>query len=109
MNIDIIQLEYIHKDLRRLVLWLEDTTGLTFTITSQYRMGDNGVHGTLPLRGIDLRMRHRLIGKQIEAYINKNWAYDTDRLGKHCCMLHGEGSNLHLHIQVHPNTLKVGV
>lgn len=101
---DIQQHEYIHKDLRKLLLWLEDETGLTFTMTSQYRIGDNGVHGTMPLRGTDLRMRHQLIGVSIKTYINKHWKYDPSRPTKECCVLHGEGSNLHLHIQVHPNT-----
>ena len=74
-------------------------------MTSQYRIGDNGVHGTLPLRGADLRMRNVHAGAVVEELINTNWIYDPDT-SKNCALLHGSGSNLHLHIQVHPNTMK---
>ena len=104
MIIDIVQLEYIEPKLRRLLTWLEDETGLTFTITSQYRIGGEGVHSILPLRGTDLRMRHRPIGIEVELLVNQHWTYDYKRPSKTCAMLHGEGSNLHLHVQVHPNT-----
>ena len=43
---------------------------------------------------------------EIEDLINTNWIYDSNRPEKQCALLHGEGSNLHLHIQVHPNTEK---
>lgn len=101
---DIQQHEYMNKDLRLLLIWLEDKTGLTFTMTSQYRIDDDGVHGTLPLRGTDLRMRNYAIGYVIEAFINNHWQYDHARPNLNCCTLHGEGEALHLHIQVHKNT-----
>jgi len=101
---DIRQHEYIDPSLRSLLQWIEETTGLTFTITSQYRQGDDGVHGTIPLRGTDLRMRNARIGTVIQDYINEYWVYDASRPEKKCCKLHGEGANLHLHIQVHPST-----
>lgn len=104
MNIDITQLEYIDKNLRKMLDWLEISTGLNFTITSQYRIGDSGVHGVLPLRGIDLRMRNYEIGLSIQELINTHWKYDPQRENLNCCMLHGDGSNLHLHLQTHYNT-----
>ena len=104
MKIDILQLEFIDKTLRELAVWIEAETGMEFTDTSIYRIGDNGVHGTLPVRGIDLRCRSKEIGLSIEALINRAWMYDPGRLGKKCCYLHGDGSNLHLHLQVHPKT-----
>ena len=107
MKIDIKQLKFIDLKLRKIVAWLEVITGLEFTITSLYRMNETGVHGTLPLRGIDLRMRSKEIGKIITRVVNRKWMYDTDRPGKKCCVMHGEGSNLHLHIQVHPNTRRL--
>lgn len=106
MKIDINQLNFIDKRLRNLVLWLEKETGLEFTVTSLYRIKDKGVHGTLPLRAIDLRIRYKKIGKSIENLINDIWKYDPQRPKKMCAVLHGEGSNLHLHIQVHPLTKK---
>jgi hypothetical protein len=107
MKIDIGQLEFIDKKLRKLVIWLEKETGLTFAVTSLYRIDDPGVHGTMPLRGGDFRMRDYMIGKVIESFINEHWTYDPARPAKRCAKLHGEGSNLHLHIQVHPNTMEV--
>ena len=104
MVADYKQYEFWHPTLRRLVAWLEETTGLTFTATSMYRIGDRGVHGTLPLRAVDLRMKHSGVGKAIENLINESWAYDPTRWKMKCCMLHDVGSGLHLHLQVHDNT-----
>ena len=104
MEIDLGQLEFIDWNLRQMALWAETETGFKFTITSLYRIDDSGVHGTLQLRGIDFRCRSKEIGIAIEALINKNWIYDYKRQGLRCCLLHGHGSNLHLHLQVHPNT-----
>jgi len=104
MKIDIGQLEFIDKTLRHILVELEHQVGVEFIITSLYRIGDNGVHGTLPLRGIDLRSRNAMIGAEIESLINHTWEYDRKRPSKNCAMLHGNGSNLHLHIQTHLNT-----
>jgi len=70
MNIDIGQLEFIDLKLRKILRHLEIETGYEFTITSLYRIGDKGVHGTLPLRGADLRMRNQQIGEAIAKLIN---------------------------------------
>ena len=104
MKIDIGQLEFIDKTLRLILVGLESDTGMEFTITSLFRMNDNGVHGQLPLRGTDLRVRYAAAGRVLESQINSNWSYDRDRPDKKCAYLHGDGANLHLHIQVHPNT-----
>ena len=104
MRIDIRQLEFIDKTLRDILVWLEKDTGLEFTITSIYRIGDAGVHGTLPVRGVDLRMRSQAIGLEIINKINSVWAYDPSRIGLKCAVLHGKGSNLHIHLQTHPRT-----
>ena len=98
MRIDIKQLEFIHPILREITIWLEKETGLEFTITSLYRINDSGVHGTLLLRGIDLRMRNSVVGKQIETLINDIWVYDVNRPKLKCALLHGYV--LHLHLQV---------
>lgn len=106
MKIDISQLEYIDKRLRKILVWLEKETGLELTITSQYRIGDRGVHGTLPLRGTDLRVRSKTVGKELELLVNDVWEYNSKKPGRFCAMMHGKGANLHLHIQTHPNTKK---
>ena len=104
MKIDIIQLEFIDLTLRKMCVWIEKQTGWEGTITSLYRIGDSGVHGQLPLRGIDIRVRDKEMGKVIAKLINENWIYDHERWTFRCALLHGEGPNLHLHLQTHPNT-----
>ena|SRR5210317_68990 len=104
MKIDYQQLEFLHPKLRQLMKFVEDQTGLEFTITSLYRMNDNGVHGTLPVRGCDLRMRDSNIGASLQQTINSYWEYDASRPEKVCAICHGKGYNLHLHLQVHDNT-----
>ena len=104
MKIDIGQLEFIDQTLRNILAWVEKETGAEFTITSLYRIGDKGVHGTLPVRGCDLRMRNQMVGEKLEKLVNLNWLYDFNRHEKSCAYLHGKESNLHLHIQSHPNT-----
>ena len=106
MRIDIGQLEFMDKKLRNILLYLEKETGYDFTITSLYRMGDDGVHGQIPLRGTDLRMRNREVGVTVAKLINDRWMYNPDDSAKLCALLHGTGSNLHLHLQVHPNTIQ---
>lgn len=104
MKIDIDQLRFVHRKLRDILVWLEELTGFEFTITSIYRIDDTGVHGQLPVRGIDLRCRSEEAGKVIRNLINNRWQYDPDRPHMECCILHGSGWNLHLHTQVHDNT-----
>ena len=104
MRSDFIQLSYLHHKLRELLSWLETSTGLEFTQTSSYRLGKGSVHNTIPCRGFDLRMRDKKIGKALVDHINKRWKYDPTRPDLECAILHGEGANLHIHIQVHKNT-----
>lgn len=107
MRTDYKQLEYLHPKLRELLGWLEDTTGLEFTETSSYRVGEGSVHNTIPCRGYDLRCRNQRIGQAICDHINLHWDYDASRPSIDCCVLHGEGYNLHLHLQVHDKTSHV--
>lgn len=105
MRIDIKQLEFIDQTLRNILIELEAFTGFDFVITSMFRIGEaSSVHGQLPLRGIDLRIRDKIIGTAIENSINDLWRYDPARPDMHCAILHGEGSNLHLHVQSHHNS-----
>ncbi len=106
MRIDYGQLEFLHPTLREILHDLEIATGVEFTTTSIFRIGDSGVHGQLPVRGYDLRCRMEDMGRVLESYINRTWCYDPERLQKMCCLLHGEGSNLHLHVQVSDSTVR---
>ena len=103
MKLDIEQLEFIDGKLRRILVELEQETGFEFTVTSLYRIDDTGVHGTLPLRGVDLRVRNEELGASLVALINKKWKYNKTT-EKQCGLVHGSGYNFHLHVQVHPET-----
>lgn len=93
-----------HPMLISLLLWLYDRYPSQIVITSGYRPGDSGVHGTTPCRGLDLRERTFTSPKHIEREVNEHWEYDPDRPTKTCCVLHGDGANRHLHLQTHNNT-----
>lgn len=99
-------LEFIHPTLRSMFRDLEQMHGEQ-TITSLYRIGDKGVHGQLPLRGIDVRCRDPLNGAAIENSMNAIWQYDPERPGMKCCIFHDVGQGAHIHLQCHPNTVKL--
>lgn len=79
-----------------------NTSGSVPTITSAYRPGDPGVHGTLPFRGLDLR--HNTRAYQIVKDVNSRFKYDPTRPNKRCAMVHDVGQGTHIHLQSHPNT-----
>ena len=107
MRIDLGQLAFVDANLREIATELEARTGVEFTVTSLFRIGDPGVHGQLPLRGVDLRMRDAETGTTIANDINRRWVYDPKRPELACAVLHGDGPNLHLHLQTHPNTARI--
>lgn len=108
MKIDLAQLEFINITLRKMVLWAEQRfiDIHEFEVTSLYRMNDNGVHGQLPLRGIDIGCQDDAIGERIEQEVNAHYQYDPQRPALKCCMYHDVGLGKHLHFQVHPNTVR---
>ena len=74
------------------------------TITCARREGDRGVHGTNPLRAIDIRCRDLGVGNRVEDWVNDLWEYDHSRPEKMVCWCHDTGQGMHLHLQVHPKT-----
>ena len=105
MKLDLAQLEFINPLLRDLALAVEERFGEK-TITSLYRIGDTGVHGMLPLRGLDFRCTSQIHGKEVETWVNERWIYDPSRETMKCCLFHSVGQGYHLHLQVHPNTIR---
>ena len=95
-----------HPTLISVLKWLRVRyhTG-QLVITSAYRKDDQGVHGTIPLRGFDLRSYIFENPKAICDDINMNWIYDPKRPEMKACLLHDIGKGIHFHVQVHPNTL----
>ena len=77
-------------------------------VTEGWREG-RGVHSTDPCRGIDLRSwiySAKKLG-EIQDCINSRWIYDPKRPTMECCILHDVGKGIHLHCQVHPNTVRL--
>jgi len=105
--IDLQQMDFIHPHLRAVLRWIESRFGFLLIVTSIFRIGDPGVHGTLPVRGIDLRCRIPSLGELITDITNRHWKYDPDRPEMTVAKCHDTGRGLHLHIQVHPNTYEV--
>lgn len=103
MKIDIKQISFIDDKLREILVKMENDLNREFIITSMYRE-DSGIHGTIPLRAIDLRCRNNVMGELIKKYLNKNWKYDINRKFLNVCLYHDTGKGKHLHIQTHPNT-----
>lgn len=102
--VDFYQMEFLHPTLRAVLRWIESRFGLLFIATSLYRIDDDGVHGTLPLRAVDLRCRVPALGNVIAMMINDHWKYDPARPKMKVAMFHDAGSGWHLHIQVHDDT-----
>jgi len=105
--VDLYQLEFIHPTLRAVLRWLDSRFGFLFILISLYRLGDPGVHGTLPLRAVDLRCRSNRLGPMIAELINAHWKYDPDRTDMTVAIFHDTGKGPHLHIEVHQNTFEV--
>jgi hypothetical protein len=73
-------------------------------VTSHFRQGDKGVHGTNPCRGLDIRSWVYGDPQSICEMINRAYEYDPKRPDKRCAILHNVGKGEHIHLQVHPNT-----
>ena len=69
-------------------------------ITSPYREGDPGTHGTIPCRSLDLRKTKW--SELICESINEEWEYDSKRPAMKCASIHGK--ILHIHLKVHAST-----
>jgi len=101
-----MQLKFIDIKLRKLAVSVESYLGDEQTITGLYRIGDNGVHGTLPLRGLDLRCQDDELGEKIARYVKSHYVYDPKQPDKNCCLYHNVGWGKHIHLQVHDNTIE---
>lgn len=109
MNLHLKDLDVLNVDkkLQEICEDLCNHSSVACTITSAYRPGDPGVHGTQPLRGLDLRCKIASIGKATCDYINSRWQYDPSRPDKVVAMYHNVGQGDHIHLQVHPNTISL--
>lgn len=104
MRIDIQQLDFIDGHLKTIAMDIENHFSVEFEVKSLYRIDDPGVHGQLPVRGLDLGCKDQKFGDLVSDYVNSKWEYDHKRPEMKCCICHDAGQGLHLHLQTHPNT-----
>jgi hypothetical protein len=95
----------LHPMLVDIIEMVEDEFGPGL-YTSVYRAGDAGVHGQMPVRGIDRRCRNAASGLSVANWVAAGWIYDPARPEMVCCIFHDTGQGWHLHFQVHPNTVR---
>jgi hypothetical protein len=105
-QIDVDQLMFLHENQRAVLRWMLSRFGMSFVITSLYRIGDDGVHGVIPLRGTDLRCHSVEVANAIKRQTNEHWKYDPQRPSKKVVRAH-TGTAFHLHVQTHPRTYEV--
>ncbi len=104
MRIDISQISFIHETIKLFLLVIQDRLGVEPVITSLHRIGDKGIHGTLPLRAVDIRAVSPEIAEIIVDYINGLFVYDPARPNMQCAIYHDSGQGRHIHLQAHPST-----
>ena len=108
MKADYLQHDYVDPILRELLHYIELRYGFEFTQTSGYRINDSGVHGTLPLRGWDLRCWDYDVGMLIAKQVSSVWQYDYKRPELPCVKYHKtKNGGWHLHVQVHQSTKRL--
>ena len=93
-----------------LAIWPDSYMEVT-RIADPLGTGDeSGVHlDGPPHRAIDLRTNDLPPGEgtTVERTINARWKYgDSLNPSRQCAIQHGEGANIHLHIQVRPATVR---
>ncbi len=81
--------------------------GIVMTESYRKKLHRTDLHGTQPVRAIDLRSwcYTDSQAQEINHEINRKWEYDPDRPDKKCAIIHRTGTGaIHFHIQVHPHT-----
>jgi hypothetical protein len=116
---DIFHWHLLHPKLIELIHWVDErwwgwSSDHVLVVTSAWRR--DGVHGCY--RALDIRLRYggvqgapffsRQTQEKIEREINQWWDYGKDHpiTGRRypVALVHGEGDNLHLHLQVRNET-----
>ena len=95
-----------HPTLIQVLNWIVENFR-DVTITEGWREGGpKDVHCTDPLRAFDMRSWVFPEPEFVETKINRAWIYDKKRPLMQVANLHDSGQGIHLHIQIHPNTVK---
>jgi hypothetical protein len=95
-----------HPTLAEIIMMVAGKYGLVMTESYRKQRHPNDLHGTDPVRAVDLRSRVYDGDKaqKIRDEINRLWAYDPRRPHMCCAIIHDVGEGIHFHIQVHPRT-----
>ena len=105
-NLEVLNLHPTLIEIHKSLVGFFAYDGFTI-VTSAFRPNSVGVHGTLKVRGLDLRCKDDEIGNQASEYLNSLWVYDPVRPEMKVAIYHDVGQGKHLHLQCHPNTTKV--
>ena len=89
-----------------IILSIAKTHGIVITESYREKKHSNDLHGTQPVRAIDLRYwcYPGTLPDEIADHINSLWIYDTARPQMKVALIHDAGNGMHFHIQVGPNT-----
>jgi len=93
-----------HPVLQEIIIAVADRFGLVMTESYRAQKHLHDLHGTAPVRAIDIRSWCYAYPEAVAKWINEVWSYDPDRPDMKCAILHDAGSGVHFHIQVHPMT-----
>jgi len=111
-----LALHIFHIRLIEIICWINRTFDfILLTETFRHQTHSNDLHGTKPVRAIDIRAWAYQNPIIVVRAINKKFIYDSERPWKKVAVYHQNnqkdpkanpktGIGYHLHIQVHPNT-----
>jgi len=100
-----------HPNLIEVLWYILEKCG-EVVVTSAYRYGDRGVHGTDPLRAVDLRSWIYSDGFQefLLKEVNETFTYDPQREKMKVMIKHNvRDKGIHFHCQVSSRTVKNGI
>lgn len=83
--------------------------GIVMTESYREKRHSNDLHGTDPIRAIDIRewCYDKDFAIEICEDINQQWIYDPRRPNKQVALIHkANGGAMHMHIQTHPRTIR---
>ena len=85
-----------------IILWVAERWGLMITESFRPQRHPNDLHGTDPVRALDLRywFYSPELAHEIAEHINKRFIYDPSRPEMKVAIIHNTGSGMHFHIQV---------
>jgi hypothetical protein len=90
-----------------IICYIADQKGVVITESYRDQEHKNDLHGTYPVRAIDLRTwcYDDAMAYRIMEDVNALWLYDPARPLKKVAIIHKtETGAMHMHVQVHPNT-----